>query len=244
MKECTARCAWETVMEIFLIYFPSNRCLWAYGLPGRAWQLINKENRARTQAVWKLLFFGAHSLKLFIWTSASLRDIVMLFTTATKSYRKHYCLLPTSHTPPSKVCHYRCVPQHLLLAFTVLPHKNGNVLQGNIMESRPVISDCFWSNNLCNLIVVSGFERDLKQGAREYLQVVCNYPDIVRALLGIKLKRLNYKNSFGVLCSADDQLQEGVEFWVVPRAGLETLLFQSFFLPQPLWKFRGNNEDY
>lgn len=215
MKECTARCAWETVMEIFLIYFPSNRCLWVYSFPGRAWQLVNKDNRAGTQAVWKLLFFGACSLKLFIWTSASLRDIVMLFTTATKSYRKHYSisLFPT-HVPypPSKFYNYRCGPQHSLLAFTVLPHKNGNVLQGNTMESRPVISDCFWSTNLCNFIVVSVFERDLKLRTREYLQVVCNYPDIVRALLGIKLKRLNCRHGFGVLCFTDVQLHERVEF--------------------------------
>lgn len=117
-------------MEIFLVYFPSNRCLWGYGLPGRAWQLVNKDNRAGTQAVWKLLFFGACSLKFFIWTSASLRDIVMLFTTATKSYRKHYSLsfLPTSYSPlqnfaTTDVCHNTycclslCFPKKRIMSF-------------------------------------------------------------------------------------------------------------------------------
>lgn len=162
-------------MEIFLVYFPSNRCLWGYGLPGRAWQLVNKDNRAGTQAVWKLLFFGACSLKFFIWTSASLRDIVMLFTTATKSYRKHYSLsfLPTSYSPlqnfaTTDVCHNTycwlslCFPKKRIMSFKGTSWKAGQWFL------------TVWSNNLCNFIAVFVSERDLKLGARDCLQVVCN----------------------------------------------------------------------
>lgn len=65
-------------------------------------------------------------------------------------------------------------------------------------------------------------------GTREYLQVVCNYPDIVRALLRIKLKRLNYRNNSGVLCSTDDHLYEGIEFLNCPSSRIKTISFPVF----------------
>lgn len=142
-----------------------------------------------------------------------------------------FFFLPMFHTllqnfSTTDVCHSTYC--WLSLCF---PMNNDNiVLQGSILESRPVISECFWSNNLSNFIVVSVVVRDLKLRTRECLQVICNYPDIVSTLLRIKLKRLNYSHGVGVLCSTDKQLHEGGRILSCPSSRIGSAAF-PIFLP-------------
>lgn len=132
----------------------------------------------------------------------------MLFTTATKSYRKHYSLsfLPTSYSPlqnfaTTDVCHNTycclslCFPKKRIMSFR---------------EHHGKQASDFWLSEVTIYAILLLF-LFLRETLNWEQGIVSKQSAIVRALLGIKLKRLNYRNSFGILCSTDDQLHEGVE---------------------------------
>lgn len=202
----------------------------AYSVASRAWQLFNKRNRTGTQALGKFLYFSVCSLKSVYLNICFIKRDCDAIHNSNKELQKavfHLFFLLVFHIPIQNFTTTdACLSTYCWLSLCLPMNSDNIMLQGIIVESRPMIFECFWSNNLSIFIVVS--VRDLKLEAKEYLQIICSYPDMVSALLRIELRRLNYRLGYGVLCSSEEQLHKGGRISNCPSSRIGSSAFPIF----------------
>lgn len=133
----------SSISKIFSI----QKVPFAYSVANRAWQLFNKRNRAGTQALGKFLYFSICSLKSVYLNICFIKRDCGAIHNSNKELQKavfHLFFLLVFHIPIQNFTATDAYLSAYRWLSLCLPMNNGNVmLRGSIVESRPMISECF-----------------------------------------------------------------------------------------------------